>query len=92
MKVKREEDNSAFTLISVSPWPDEPFAANVTVIQEKIDVETGKKINQVRVRFGQFPLKIESAFEFAQAILRACDIAMRLQDEGAIILEGEDQP
>lgn len=91
MKVKRIEDNSAFALISVKPWPDEPFAADVTIIQDKCNPDTGEQINRVRVRFGQFPLPIDSAFRFAQAILRAVDIAKRLEEEGSILLEGEGE-
>lgn len=87
MQVKREEDNPLFTRIVVRPWPDVPFAQDVAVIQYKRSVASGQSINDVHIRYREAPVTIEHAYEFAQAILRACDIARRLQEEGSIVLE-----
>ena len=89
MKVTREEDNTLFTLIKVKPWPTERFAADVTVIHERRDRDTGDAINYVRVIHGPVPVTYQTAREWAQAILRACDIAEQLEREGRIVLEGE---
>jgi hypothetical protein len=89
MQVKRVEDNPLFTLIRVMPWPDIPWTQDVTVTQMKMARDTHEPVNDVTVRFGQEPASIATAREFAQAILRACDIAEQLEKEGAIALEGE---
>lgn len=90
MKVTREEDNALYTLIRVQPWPDVSLAAEVVVLQVKRDTSTGESVNRVSIRYSQQPVSFAVAREFAQAILRACDIAERLATEGAILLEGED--
>ena len=89
MKVQREEDNAAFTLIKVKPWPEIPFAADVAVIQEKRDRDTGAAINHVYINYGTQPATIGTARAWANAILRACDIADQLERAGEIVLEGE---
>lgn len=89
MTVHRETDNILYTVIDVTPWPDEPWAAKVTVVQEKRDPATGKDTNVVRVRYGQSHVLPQTAYEYAMAILRAVDIAKQLERDGAIILEGE---
>lgn len=91
MQVKREEDNPLFTLIKVQPWPDKSWAQQVVVIQQKRDNQTGAEIDSVRVDYGGGWLAPNIAYEFAQAILRACDIARRLEEEGSILLEGEGE-
>lgn len=91
MQIKREEDNHLFTLIAVKPWPDEPWAASVTVLQEKRDTETGATINHVQVRYGSEFLPIAVAREWANAILKACDLAGQLERDGAVVLDGEEQ-
>lgn len=91
MKVKREEENPLLTMISVKPW-DDPWSQDVVVFQYKRDAKTNEPINRVQVRYGSQPVSAEVAFQFAQAILRAVDIAKRLEEEGAIILEGEEAP
>lgn len=89
MQVKRVEDNPLFTLISVKPWPHIPWTQDVAVMQMKMARDTHEAINDVTVRFGQEPASITTAREFAQAILRACDIAEQLERDGAVVLEGE---
>lgn len=91
MKVKREEDNRAFTVITVKPWPDELWAAYVSIIREKYDPRTGEPINRALIRYSQVGVTAQTAREFAQAILRACDIAEGLERDGDIVLEGESE-
>ena len=90
MKVQREEDNSLFTLIKIKPWPEIAFAADVAVVQERRDRDTGATINHVYVNYGPAPATIGTAREWANAILRACDIADQLERDGAVVLEGEE--
>jgi hypothetical protein len=90
MQVKREEDNRGFTLITVKPWPDEPWGACVRVLHEKRD-DNWREISRVLVCYGQTNVLAQTAREFAQAILRACDIAEQLEKDGRIILEGEGE-
>lgn len=89
MKVKREEENPMFTLISVKPWPDVVWAQEVTVLQHKLNADYTQPVNEVRIRYSQQYTNIDSAFEFAQAILRAVDIARQIERDGGIVLEGE---
>jgi hypothetical protein len=86
VQVKREEDTDLYTIITVKPWPRDLFAPSVSVIWFK---HAGER--DVRVCCNGGPgMSHERAFTFAQAILRAVDIAKRLVDKGAIVLEGED--
>ena len=89
MQVKRTEDNAMFTMISVAPWNDQPWAQDITVLQEKRDTKTGQEINQIHLRYGSGWIDAENALLFAQAILRAVDIARQLERDGGIVLEGE---
>lgn len=81
MKVERLFHNSIYTTIAVQPWPEDRLAAHVTVFYI---AESGK----VKINYGH-DADISTAREWAQAILRACDIAEQLERDGAIIIEGE---
>lgn len=90
MKVIRREDNPLFTIIHVLPWPDEPVAPAIAVHFQKRDSATGQQpVNRATVRYGLDAVDIQTALEYARAILRACDIAERLEQDGEIVLEGE---
>lgn len=90
MKITREVENSAFTMIEVSPWPEERLAAKVTVHQQKRDLEVGEPCNNVTVRYASWPMPVAHARQWAEAILKACEIADQLEKDGAIGLEGEE--
>jgi hypothetical protein len=90
VKVIRREDNPLFTIIHVLPWPDEPLWPAIAVHFQKRDSATGQQpVNRATVRYGLDAVDIQTAREYARAILRACDIAERLEQDGVIVLEGE---
>lgn len=61
--------------ITIAPWEDDPFAADVRVVVEKVDLETGKPCRRVHIRVGGWKTDIENARLWADAILKAIDIA-----------------
>lgn len=89
MKIKRTEDNPLYLMIDVKPWPEEPLGAYINVLLERRDFETGKFINRVTIRHSDWRMTAATARQWAQALLRAADIAEELERSGDVVLEGE---
>ena len=79
MKIETVNDDAISTIVRVTPWPEHPFGADVTVLHQKTDLEMlghwPRRAGDIAVRYGQNWTTPQVAREFAEAILAACDIA-----------------
>lgn len=74
MKIETVYDRPDSKLIRVYPWPDEPFTADVTVLEQRQSLSERYPVG-VFVYYGRHAQTPASAREWANAILAACDIA-----------------
>lgn len=73
MKIETDS-NALYDIWIVKPW-DDPIAADVWVSRQKIDPETGQKTDNVRITIGTWKTDAANARLWAEAILKACEIA-----------------
>lgn len=91
MKIETVNDDAISTIVRVTPWPEHPFGADVTVLHQKTDLEMlghwPRRAGDTAVRYGQNWMKVDDARTFAEAILKACEIADTLPR-----LPADDEP
>lgn len=75
MKISKKFDNNNSTFIEVEPWPDCSFAARVNVLHQKTSFDDWRPPVGVFIRYGAEWTTVQFAREWAEAILKACEIA-----------------
>ena len=60
---------------TITPWDDDPLAASVRVVVEKIDPKTSQPCHRVHIYINSWKTDIENARTWANAILKAIEIA-----------------
>lgn len=78
MKIETEE-NALWRRTIIKPW-DDPIASDVLVITEKRDIATGTRINHTYINISGWKTDAANARLWAEAILKACEIAERNGD------------
>lgn len=75
-----EEHNALFSKWLVNAW-NNPISDSIMVLLEKYDAKTGTPAQSISIHIGSWRTDTHNARLYAEAILKACEIAEKLRAE-----------